>query len=142
MELKDICIDLEYAKKLKELGVKQDSIFYWWDWKNKKRQLPDSVRETNGIKLEQGTPAFPSSWIYYSAFTSAELLEWLPKNFDKKYLGIAPSLNNDAYGISYGIYYMSSSQNIEIMKEDKKLPNALAKMLIYLIENKLTEVSK
>lgn len=36
MKLEDQCVSLEIAKKLKEVGVKQESLFCWWFASNKK----------------------------------------------------------------------------------------------------------
>ena len=125
MNLKDICIDLKIAKQLKEKGFKQDSLLYWHYTNYKKWSIftkPYAIDSDK--KLEDG---------FISAPTAEEILKELPKNFDKKYLGIAPSLNNNAYGV----YYMKSDQSIEVMKESGKLCNALAKMWLFLKDNNL-----
>jgi hypothetical protein len=113
MKLTDICIDLEYAKKLKELGIKQSSLYMFYkDEKNKP------------ILRIGGYPKYQIA----SAFTSAELLEKLPIGTE------ITKLNN--------IYYIDINTEEYGSGRGKKLCNALAKMLIYLIENKLLEVSK
>lgn len=60
MKLEDQVVSLELAKKLRELGVKQESAFYW-DSDSEMQQW--SVRRYRG---------------FYSAFTVAELGEMLP----------------------------------------------------------------
>lgn len=137
MELKDICTDLEYAKKLKELGVKQDSLFYWRQNKNNKKALftpRNKIHTANMI------------WLRYSAFTSTELLELLPN-----YIGIITAgggRHGERCGFTvieefneYLVRWGSKKEDYKstIICEREKLCNALAKMLIYLIENKLME---
>ena len=68
MKLEDQVCSLELAKKLKELGVKQESLFYWWFVRN---DMGDDVFVSD-TKPVNGTE-------YWSAFTVAELGEMLPK---------------------------------------------------------------
>ena len=129
---------LEPSKRLKELGVTQDSLFYWC--KNTK------FKDKN-FELEYGTPA--GTWQYkpskkwldgimYSAFTVAEFGELLPQ-----------------YAMSYRIATNKfSCKFCELIEDKKGIPkygkaiikvahteaDARAKMLTQLIENKLVEV--
>lgn len=69
MTLEEQVCSLELAKKLKELGVKQESLCYWL--------IPDSGFERLVLAealLAEGTDG-------YSAFTVAELGEMLPKGY-------------------------------------------------------------
>ena len=122
MKLKDIVHDLKYGKKLKELGVKQDSLYYF-----------DKEYESDTCyTLLYGNGYGGSSPYKLSAFTSAELLEMLPEyieNITKHLCNLNIHKYKDGYIIRYG------SKLLEF--KDKKPCNALAKMLIYLIENKL-----
>lgn len=67
MNLEQQCVSLELAKKLKELGVKQESL-YWWS------------EHTIPATLWAGLAADDNAiWndMQYSAFTVAELLQML-----------------------------------------------------------------
>ena len=118
MKLQDQVISLKYAQKLKKLGVKQESIWYWI------KDRKDKDIESN-YELWLGETLKPwevDKEIVYSAFTVAELGEMLP-------LGYASWRNpND---------FMCESGNEELEQRDNTEANARAKMLIYLIENKL-----
>jgi hypothetical protein len=68
MKLEDQVVSLELAKRLKELGVKQESLFTWYEWyENEMILFHDRSPEISGQNP-------------YSAFTIAELVEILPKN--------------------------------------------------------------
>ena len=133
MELKDQVVSLELAKKLKELGVKQDSYFAWYK---------GEVRRWNQLtqELRKGEPPV-------SAFTVAELGEMLPKKLFIKEeikdgginfpLVICPSFD-DGWFVGYGEHMSGNGYKVI---DDKNLYNALAKMLIYLIEQKLCQVN-
>ena len=62
------CCDLEYAKKIKELGVKQEGV--WWWWVNKLSHLGRPMLRNFG----SGEFKY---WDRFVAFTVAELLNVL-----------------------------------------------------------------
>ena len=135
MKLENQVCSLELAKRLKELGVKQESLYYW-------SLCQGCVKEygAKGIKVdyELGDSGHGDKW---SAFTVAELGEMLPvKFFDKEYdeeMYTVFSKNDD----EWITYYVYSEEGGEAYREtDKNEANARAKMLIYLIENKLMEI--
>lgn len=137
MNLEQQVISLELAKKLNELGVEQESLFYWvnldTNWVltivNKYEYIFNFNNNTSDIL----------SLKHYSAFTVAELGEMLPPAIDKYYL-----ISRKADNI-YLVYYEDYPQDYDIPYliyfEDKKEADARAKMLIYLLENKLIECS-
>ena len=106
---KQVC-SLELAKKLKELGVKQESLWFY---------------NSKTMKLQRGFSAHTSNkgmtWSI-SAFTVAELGEMLPSGY---------------YSIREGsvweCWLRNGTQKVEASTE----ADARAKMLIYLLENKL-----
>ncbi len=108
MKLENQVVNLELSKKLKELDCPQDSLWYW-----------------TGVNVEwelrQGLGQ-------YSAFTVAELGEMLPRNY------YSCKLKKGWF-----MFKSSSKQDYEDMPELKTdtEANARAKMLIYLLENKL-----
>ena len=129
------CCDLEYAKKLKELGVKQDSLWYWAVRENGKATLipKEDVARFEGL-AQNGK--------VYSAFTVAELGEILPA--DEEY---RPAYYTKRH--SDGTWWVYSYDCDEGGCEEvgrgiyaDTEANARAKMLIYLLEYKLIEVKK
>jgi hypothetical protein len=128
MKLEDQVCSLELSKKLKELGVKQESLFYWSKLSIQKEH-----------KLEFRTNIFTQEIIladctdYISAFTVSELGEMLPiwsetaRRSTDDWVCISrfhPDPDNNYYNFG------------------KSEANARAQMLIYLIENKLMEVNE
>ena len=123
MELKNQVVSLGLAEQLKKLGVNQDSYFCWHYYK--------------GLKSEAELGEFimgMCSGIFISAFTVAELGELLPitvkytKNpVGYKYQAHYDTLKDDLSGELD--YKRSTASNTEA--------DARAKMLIYLLENKL-----
>jgi len=119
------CCDLEYAKKLKSLKVKQESL--WW-WIIRAEGNPIIVG-----KDKRYTTTFISS--SYSAFTVAELGEMLPNSIDK-FVMVIMKMNKGTWVCGY--YKDLKEMFYEV--GDKILVTAMAKMLIWLIENKMMEV--
>jgi hypothetical protein len=131
MKLEDQVCSLELAKKLKELGVNQASLFWY------KRWIP-----------EKGSTYFPPEWklsLYgtstiddyecISAFTVAELGMLLPNNTEP--------LTYWTMKISTGIPellwtadLLFNRRSISIFNENSEA-DLRAKMLIYIIENGL-----
>lgn len=127
MTLESQVTNLELSKKLKELGVKQNSFFYWITWDDGDTKLHNYSGEGQDLVGD-----------YCSAFTCSELGEILPRSLwikrESYYLNIC---HNAAGGwlVSYGEYkYLSIGA--------ETMADAMAKMLIYLIENKLLPVHK
>ena len=71
MTLEQQVVSLELAKRLKELGVRQESLF-WWE--------VESGGYQNIITKERisGNPSYPAD--LYCAFTVAELCSLLPES--------------------------------------------------------------
>jgi len=154
MKLENIVCDIEYAKKLKELGVKQDSLFYWCaniqDQKhcNLKAYTESLYKDDIILEFNRNGSYKTVYWkdvltglddkIYdyidehqykfvYSAFTCAELLKLLSD------LYIEIELLDKEFRCEVNIINGYAITN-------KKLSNALSRMLIYLIENKLITI--
>lgn len=110
---KQVC-SLELSKKLKELGVEQDSLFYWRD--------NDGFQESDEC-----------DYSIASAFTVAELGEMLPFEYISiKHSGDKSPSKRDFYCCYLeGLGYSDESQSAYTEAD------ARAKMLIYLVENKL-----
>lgn len=121
MKLEDQVVSLELAKKLKELGVEQDSYAYWYEFTHATELKIVRVRDY------KKQPVF-------SAFTVAELFELLPNQLFREKAGnnrplsvLKPLTGHTDY---YAEYY-------DLNKTGDNLADVLGEMLIYLLENKL-----
>jgi hypothetical protein len=137
MPLEKQVVSLELAKKLKELGVKQESA-YGWLYGNQGAELYSAERFVNSNE----------QWIHLvkkcNAYTVAELGEMLPK--------VIYEYENDEqkeYYLEYGYDETETKKTCKVaysnclLGETKILifanteANSRTKMLIYLIENNL-----
>ena len=117
MKLEDQVVSLDLARRLKELGVKQDS-FVTWDSPHKDRlDYPDTLVFTGSINRSEPQPRDR----YAAAFTVAELLDLLPDGCSIQRSGIM-----EANYVCWKIHTYS--------KHSETAAKGLAKMLIYLIE--------
>jgi len=133
MNLESQVTSLELSKKLKELGVKQESLFYWercshFGVNNNFSIIYEPTHDLITYEFGDCHCIHSSHEYTYSAFTASELLELLPL-----FSGSIPNIIKTEK-------YTSSYFNQEIKFNDENLSNSLAKMLIHLTENKLIEV--
>lgn len=145
MKLEKQVVSLKLAKKLKKLGVKQESLFYWV-YSNIERKYVIVSKPDTGINHED-----LGDWEYevYSAFTVAELWEKLPNYVYM--ISTGGGRHSDRVGYLVGesiskrrLWEVAIAKGFHRDKDrfpkeihSKKGANSLAKMLIYLIENKL-----
>lgn len=159
MNLEDQVCSLELSRKLKEIGVNKASALTWI---NLVHEYDISKTINRVIQSEYvGLRQYGISIIGY-AYTASELMEMLPweiKDPCIKPYGYEKKLRLDLSGYSMTGYnnnkinfildsnfrkfytdgsFISRRHSVE----EDNLCNALAKMLIYLIENKLMEVPK
>ncbi len=128
MEIKQSVVNLELSKKIEKLGVKQDSLWWWFvDGCEAHSTLPLSFY----LAMERINE---NDYKYYSAFTVAELGEMLPESCWSKSGETISALEISKTDGKWWISY-----NDEFIQADTEA-NARAKMLIHLIENKLMEV--
>ena len=128
MKLEAQICSLELAKRIYELGVKQESE---WIWAIMNIGAGQSAYIYNTVS-DKGYHRD----VEYSAYTVAELGEMLPDNIFS-----CPSIDRKDH-IHDRMYYCKDVFNkIEPINANTEA-NARAKMLIYLIENKLLEVKK
>lgn len=149
-----IC-SIELATKLKELGIKQDSLFYRFG-------TPD-LQYIFCKEYEQYSPQVNLNIKNgYAAFTAEELTKFLPERIIKEEIivinGEKHLINYDYHlKISYfeestGHYHcsyigypilqgftLSNLGSSSFGEHDEKMSDAIAKMLIYLLENNLME---
>ncbi len=129
MKLENQVVSLELAQKMKELGFKQESFFVFV--KNRQTAFPDIYpmrifdAEYHNGKTQ---PAFHYD-IICSAYTVAELGEMLPENF---YESMGRTLK--------GGWCVLLDKDEDTMLYADTEADARAKMLIYLVENKLITI--
>ena len=122
---------LELSRELKELGVKQESEFYWYN-----------SMATGGKWIVLSAKGFttPIKFLLQqdnltSAFLSGELGEKLPEKCPKHNtsLQICHSFSGGWF-VGYGDHMNLNGCHVE---DDKNLAEAMGKMLVYLIKNNL-----
>lgn len=145
MTLEQQVCSLELAQKLKELGVKQESVFKYcgghimYDEDEEGKFEPCVNTDLLSMADEYCHTAGLTCEFTVSAFTVAELGEMLPGfvDLDGRVVVLKQNKSNDGktYGI-YGTLMDGSAIKIEMFCAPTEA-NARAKMLIYLLENKL-----
>lgn len=131
MSIESHVTSLELSKRLKELGVKKESIFYWV-----KHGLNVVTCEENW-QLEILTHNLRSIPDYYiPAYLASELGEILPL-FSRAYNQLNIEKTDSGWNVEY-----SCSREFYKGFVEKYLTNALAKMLIHLLENNLVTLEQ
>jgi len=130
MKLANQVSSLELSKKLKELGVKQESLFYYHYLRGLNEVI---VYDVSAWSLR---PKKTKGYRLTSAFTVAELGEII---FENDYH--IPVYDGDE---KYWWFYPSRDENYSVntvrLKDIITEADARTKMLIYLIENKLIQI--
>ncbi len=141
MNIENQVISLKLSKKLKELGVVKESYFKWYQVENNEWGIGHPQKE----------------WKQISAYTVAELGEILSNHITipecdpfedyriliEKFMSVEDSFMKNNYIINYECTSTETWLRRKLTSNtcDPNLANALAKMLIYLIENKLMEIN-
>lgn len=139
MKLEQQVCSLELSKRLKELGVRQESLFYWvitltteYHLSQYDGVLPNGLKERNDC---------------YSAFTVAELGEMLPgglpayQDVDGTVLNISKTIKKEwLCGYSCHDSLEPWRLNWAGYETADTEADARAKMLIYLLENSLIKL--
>lgn len=120
MKIEEQVCSLKLAKRLKELGVGQESSFYWGDHGDLNWFINSAEDKISGD---------------ISAFTVAELGEMLPAGVDGAILVIGHLRRGWVIQ-----YRRDNSMSCETF--DNSEADARAKMLIHLLQNKLMEARK
>lgn len=129
MNLPHLVTSLELSKRLKELGVKQDSLFYWnevkdpggrWSWVIETK--PMSMKGADGNS--------------FSAYTAGELGEMLPNKIGDEHLLLIWK-NSD-----WNVTYEDIDGGKIIVKSSKTLADGMALMLIHLLTSNLITLTK
>ena len=141
MELKDQVVSLDLAKALKEAGVKQESLFYWFFDAH-------SFKPNWYIDLRNSTYSEEKRM---SAFTSAEVGEWLPMDLSllnttppRGIFGFRTKKVSDGSLWRIAYYKKNPKEKNRILHEvsDKNEAKARGQMLLYLIQQGLIQMSK
>jgi hypothetical protein len=134
---------LELARRLKELGVKQESFFYWMDGELCCNSPAKNIWINDDKIIEFDSPfedrIFPKEIL--SAFTASELLELLPSRITINEQLKAMYLFKDEHGnvnIKYEGWNLKEEDNLLFC--DKNMADAMSKALIHLLENNLIEL--
>jgi hypothetical protein len=127
MELEDMVCDLSYAKRLNELGVKQESNFKFVKFDGHEYLL---------MTKDEIFLAEVSSNKKISTFSTDELIEMLPNRFIHRGINYYLSIDKTSAG-----YILKSGKFKEVFYfQNEKRANSLAKCLIWCIENEYVEV--
>lgn len=137
---RQVC-SLALAKRLKELGVKQDGLFTWI----KNFHTNDLWRIGDYVDIGNNNEAIarrlePWFAIGPSAFTVAELGKMLPDAIEKDawtYTLQIDKWNDDEV---WDVSYINADGALLVDFYEKTEADARAKMLIYLLENKLITI--
>jgi hypothetical protein len=129
--------DLEYCKKIKELGLELDTCFYWfWD-------------ATKGKHFVTDTSAYLVEDTDVPALLPVELLEVMPKEIkdETDFYGDFKLSWYDSDNGNYYVYYDGLIDDYgcnicppEEAVDDPKPANAIAKTLIWLIEQEKVKI--
>lgn len=125
LELSKQVSSLESSLRLKELGCPQDSLFYWRYWEE------DTGESGYVISIIKGE---------FSAYTTAELGDFLPGNIRGFYFKYQKE-DHKFHDVGYWELGHEDERRFEHFTGHTEA-EARAKMLIYLLENKLMEVPK
>ena len=146
MELNKQVVSLELARKLRELGFTQDSVWHWKVSKNEKIYL------RHGINFESSSPRKGTRCLFYSAFSVAELGEMLPQVIEsnmkppfsrtQKTYQLTVTLGLDKQWFVVYTNINNANDNAEFpIKMCHNEADARAKMLIWLKENNYLDSS-
>ena len=126
MKIEEQVVSLELAKKLKELGVKQASFVYWTEsadgWGLR------SLGELRGVTDE-----------IYSAFTVAELSEILNLELTDSSEGESFTLQCSNAIDFWAVAFGNDDITVTPQFENAKLADALAEILLHLLEENIIE---
>lgn len=125
MKIEQICTSLTISRRLKELGVKQESYFSWVKY---------MYKGGSDFRLEQNRMSDESEKYDCSAFTASELGIYLPNTINGKDFFVDRFHDLWLYGY-FDIY--EDDKNYQKTEAD-----ARGELLIWLIENNLIDNSE
>lgn len=137
---------LELSKKLKELGFKQDSLFYWQcmmqeGWEITNARDCDAIEEINGVRNRYKMDllkdnAEDGGEEVCSAYLASELGELLPEslNVNGKDYRFHTRRIKSIITNNWNVWYLSGQVSELHAEYAETEANARAKMLIWLVE--------
>ena len=145
MTLDKLVTSLELSKELKELGVKQDSLFYWVNF-DKEYEIYDGVRDWNYVRTKYRIvdKEFISTYLEQSKLPQYERCN---KNTNRIY----PAPTSGELGEIINCTFHTIKENNNKWSvfvtghpsfQDKSEANASALCLIYLLKNNLITLSR
>ena len=136
MTLEQICVNKEWAEKLKEAGFPQESLFYWCTPEGGQDKDRFIACTEDAWFCNQDTCSFNHNYI--AAPTASEILEKLPSfivlDTNKTWLSCSKNIFN-----LFEVGYATNGGFINGHMEEKSLVDALARMYCYLVSEKLTK---
>jgi len=134
---------LQISKRLRGLGVKQESEFYWReidDCYGLRNELNytnygDQITKCSALGHDTHNHSIEGTVKYYSAFLAEELGEMLPEMIEyneEKFWLVIKKYEND-----WQVFYNNSKEQNIHWTDSHTLTNSMALMLEYLITNKL-----
>lgn len=147
MKLEDQVVSLELAKKLKELGVKQDSLFGWFLLKEKAKKLHEDKDWGIAPMFRLNDEAYKVRGFMVgkeiiSAFTAVELGEMLPTYIEVDGDRAWRTFNRVGYWeISYTHTRLNESKVKTPVFQSHSEADLRAQMLIYLIDHGLLKLT-
>ena len=127
MTLEQICVTKEWAEKLKEAGYPQESL-HWWGGIGNMGIWCDHVKDD--------LPAEEKRFTWIAAPTASEILEKLPTMVEHRecnlFLGIWKRISGEC-----AVRYKPNFDRMFLPVQFGSLPNALAKMYCYLVQENL-----
>jgi hypothetical protein len=140
MKLEEQVTSLEISQKLKALGMKQDSLFYWknymltaYDWQKQDHfWLDEETYEQDDESSNQYTRKRKPDMEIYSAFTVAELGAVLPNEVATQRKTMVLPDGTEVENQWCAIYAAGENTTFEYAPTEAE---ARGKLLFYLLEN-------
>lgn len=129
MTIESHVCSLDLARKLRDLGVKQESYFYWFEW------------ATTSIVKDKYYSSQISGEKPYSAFLSSELGEMLPNKIILDEYGELP-LGDIKNCVNHWLtnYFNEEEGHVVLQEKADTEANSRAKMLIHLIDQGIVKL--
>jgi hypothetical protein len=125
------CVSLELAKELKEAEWKKETEL-WWEVSDTDCSLITKLK----VRFWEKDYIYPGQplhkWNFYSAPLATEILEELPSEYESWITIIRTKPSN-----GYRLLHRDIEVKIGLNLDGDNLPNALAKMWLYLKKEKL-----
>lgn len=135
MKIEHQVVSLDLARQLKELGVREESLFVWvCDVDGK--IFVDSFKCWEEEIKENGYGNTDLDRVFYPAYTSAELGEMLPDSISKDDISYT-WIEIGKVDNKWSVLYRAGCAKADYEEEADTLADAMAKMLIYLLQNDL-----